>query len=382
MYKSTLFSELLKLIPRNFVQDAAHEFHGDSGRTTFKTWHYLTAMLYLHFSGVTSLRTLEQSLGSHHSSLYHLGKMHLKRSTLSDANQTRKASVFESIFQQMLKLIPKQHLKRKGFPLKLLDASCITVKGRGSQWTQATSTRCGHGVKMHIGLEYESSHLWFGTTSETNVNDVTIGKTIPISSGEIYVMDKAYCDYNWWADIHQQNAYFVTRLKQNAAYQVVAEHTDKSGLKSQTILLANKFHSRGKKNRYVGIPLRLVHVPHPSKPKKHLAVVSNATHLSAEDIAQIYKKRWDIELFFKFLKQNTRLRKFIGESKNAVLIQIYTALIAYVLLMLYRRLSRPKKTLFEVLTFIKAHLMNLVERIIPPPKQFPFSRQKCLIFGG
>ena len=170
----------------------------------------------------------------------------------------------------------------------------------------------------------------------------------------------------------------MTRLKQNAAYQVLAEYETEEGVKAQTIVLTNRSPRGGKKNNCVGIPLLLVHVPHPSKPGRHLAVVSNAVHLSGDEIAAYYKKCWKVELLFKFLKQNTKLKIFIGESKNAVLIQIYTALIAYVLLMLYQKLARSKSTLFEVMTFIKAHLMNLIEKIIHPPNQHSVSRQKTL----
>ena len=381
MYKPTLFLQLLKLIPRDIIQEATHKFHSDHSKNTFKTWHHLVCMLYVHFSGANSLRTLEQSLGSYTSNLYHLGKITIKRSTLSDANYTRSFTVFAEIFHQMLKLIPSHQLKRdKGF--KLLDSTCIKLKGRGFEWAEDTATLRCQGLKVHVGIEHESSHLWFATTSKANVNDVTVGKTVSITPGAFYIMDKAYCDYNWWAEIHHEGAYFVTRLKQNAAYKVVEEQATKFGLKVQTIELTNRSSRAGQKNNCVGIPLYLVHVPHPSKPSKSLAVVSNAVHLSAEEIAQAYKKRWKVELLFKFLKQNTKLKRFIGESENTVLIQIYTALISYILLMLYQRLSRVKKTLFEVLTFIKAHLMSLVDRIMHPPNQSSPSRQKILPFIG
>lgn len=286
--------------------------------------------------------------------------------------------MFAEIFQKMLTLIPSHQLKRD-VACKLLDSTGINLKGRGFEWTKDTATLRCQGLKVHVGIEHESSHLWFVATSKANVNDVTVGKTIPITPGAFYVMDKAYCDYNWWAEIHHKGAYFVTRLKQNAAYQVIAEDVTKSGLKAQMIELTNR-SSGGKKNDCVGIPLYLVHVPHPSKPGKSLAVVSNALHLSVNEIAQAYKKRWKVELLFKFLKHNTKLKRFIGESENAVLIQIYTALISYILLMLYQKLFRVKSTLFEVLTFIKAHLMNLIERIMHPPNQSSLSRQKTLPF--
>lgn len=380
MYKPTLFLELLKLIPRDIVQDCALKYGSDKVKNTFKTWHHLVSMLYIHFSGVNSLRTLEQSFGSHYTSLYHLGKINIKRSTLSDANQTRKAEVFADIFYKMLKRIPTRQLKQEK-TLNLLDSTSIQLKGRGSEWAQATSTLRCHGLKVHIGIEHESSHLWFAEHSQANINDITIGKTISLMSGNFYIMDKAYCDYNWWAQIHREGAYFVTRLKQNAAYKVVTDHGNDSSFKTQTIMLTNASPRGGKKNECIDIPLRLVHVPHPSKPNKFLMIVTNAMHLSTDEIAECYKKRWKIELLFKFLKQNTKLKKFIGESKNAVLIQIYTALIAYILLILYRKLSQPKKTLFEVMTFIKAHLMNLVQRIIKPPQQLSSLRQKTLQFG-
>jgi len=380
MYKPTLFSEILKLIPRNFVQEAALECHSDALKNKFKTWHHLISMLYVHFSGVNSLRTLEQSLGSYRSSLYHLGCISIKRSTLSDANQIRNAGVFETIFQKMLALIPKRQIKRKLGSLKIIDSTYINLKGRGSEWAQANSTLRCYGLKVHVGIEHESSHLWFAEPSEANVNDVTVGKSIQIVPGDFYIIDKWYCDYNWWAQIHNDSAYFVTRLKQNAAYTVVSDNDQNPDIKDQTIILTNRSPRGGKKNECAGIPLRLVHVPHPCKPGRHLAVITNAMHLSTEEVAECYKKRWKIELLFKFLKQNVKLKKFIGESRNAVLIQIYTALIAYVLLMLYQGLSRPKSTLFEVINFIKAHLMNLVERILSPPRQIYVSRQKCLTF--
>ena len=194
MYKPTLFSEILKLIPRNFVQDAALECRSDNLKNKFKTWQHLVSMLYMHLSGVSSLRTIEQSLGSHTFSAYHLGKITIRRSTLSDANRIRSAKVFEQIFQKVLTLISERQLKRYAGSLKILDLSCINLKGRGSEWTQSTSTLRCHGLKIHIGLSHESSHLWFATTTEANVNDVTVSKTSPITKGDCYVMDKGYCD--------------------------------------------------------------------------------------------------------------------------------------------------------------------------------------------
>tara|TARA_R110002124_G_scaffold216847_1_gene382647 strand:+ start:111 stop:1286 length:1176 start_codon:yes stop_codon:yes gene_type:complete len=344
MFTSSIFAQLLKLIPRDTVARLVDQHGSDRWRKSFRTWDHVVAMLAVQFSGAGSLRDLETILNSHKEHLYHLGSKRVSRSTLSEANQTRGHEVFRDLAVSMLPLARRDAGELKDV-VSILDASPIRLAGRGHDWADETCTWAhNQGLKLHVQFAPAAEQVEFVEVSNGNVNDITVGREISLEAGRIYVFDKGYCDYNWWNDIAEAGSGFVTRLKTNAAFAVKKERkiaNSQAGyiLADQIIELTNAKPRAGKVNHLAGKPLRLIEIPHPGGKNKRFWIVSNDLTSSADQIADWYKQRWAIELLFKWLKQNLKIKRFIGESRNAILIQIYVAIIAYVLLKLFRKMS-------------------------------------------
>lgn len=365
MFCRSTFGTLLKVLPRDEIQGIIESHRSDRWRKSFKTWDHLVAMLTAQFSGVTSLRELEVFLGEHPNQHYHLGFKGVKRSTLSDANKGRSAGVFHDIAQVMIVRAGRCQKREMRQVLSLLDASQITLKGRGYEWAKQTQTRaCSPGLKLHVQMQAEEGLLDYADVTSTNVNDVVAAKSIPLERGRIYVFDKGYCDYNWWHQIITAGADFVTRLKRNAAYRVIETKqvtADQDNiLADQVIELTNKNPRARKTNTLAGHPLRLIQIKHPGGKRRPFLIVTNILEAKAEQIALCYKKRWSIELLFKWIKQNLKIKRFVGQSRNAVTIQIFVALIAYVLLKLFKNMlgQTHKLRLKDVMIALRAHIFT------------------------
>lgn len=340
-----MFSEILTLLSRSEIKKVVQKHNGDRYRKSFKTWDHLVAMLTAQFGSLTSLRELEVALNSHTHHHYHLNCSKVKRSTLSDANKGRSFEIFRDIAMGLLCRLrnKKQELKQV---ITIFDSTLIQLNGRGNAWSQSSRTRLNNqGLKVHIEYNQAEESIEYAEVSATTINDINVAQQVRLKENRIYVFDKGYCDYNWWRSVSDHQSLFVTRLKKNAAYTVVetrniSEEDKHFILKDEIIKLSNK-HPRGnKKNRLAECELRVIQIQHPSKKEAPFMIVSNALDCSAQQVAGWYKKRWSIELLFKWLKQNLKLKKFIGENRNAIMIQIYVALIAYILLKLYSRLRK------------------------------------------
>jgi len=368
MFSKSILSTILKALPRDQIQKYVGQHGSDRWRKSFKTWDHLVAMLTAQFSGVTSLRELEVLFSGHASHRYHLGVKTVKRSTLSDANKGRNCAVFRDIAQIMITSTSsrKEDIKEV---LTILDASNITLTGRGSDWTQESKVRTNHGgLKLHIQMDCDTEMLEYSEITATNINDITAALDFPLDPGRIYIFDKGYCDYNWWYEIQETGSQFVTRLKRNAAYKVTKTceiSTEDEGfiLRDQVIELTNK-HPRAKKsNKLAGIPLRLIQIKHPGGKSRPFLIVSNNLEASAMQISGWYKRRWSIELLFKWVKQNLKLKRFMGQSRNAVKIQIYVALIAYILLKLYKKIlgDRSRLRLKDIMVTLRTGIFTRPE---------------------
>ena len=375
-----MFSEILKLLPAGIVDRAVRAHGADRWRKSFRTRDHLLAMLAAQFSSAGSLRQVETLIGAYAKRTYHLGGLRVRRSTLAQANATRTPAVFATIAADLI-----AHAGRAGRPAKdlmaALDSTSIRLAGRGHGWAEACRTRNGNqGLKLHLRIAAESAAAEWLKVTDMTVNDITAAREMPLEKGRIYLFDKGYCDYNWWMEIIETGADFITRLKRNAAFEIIGER-DCDGetiLSDQVIRLANKAPRGGKKNRLAARPLRLVRIPHPGGKKRPFLIVSSLLDASAEDIAEGYRRRWSIELIFKWIKQNLKIKRFLGESRNAVAIQIYTAIIAYILVRMYHRLfSNSKHRLLDVMTLLAANLFH--PRPNPtPPKPPPDSSQPSL----
>lgn len=366
MFHSTTFTQILKLLDRGLMKKISHKYSSEKWVKNFGFWEHLVSMVGAQLSGARSLRDVEILFSSHKTCLYHLGIQRVKRSTLSDANNRRSFEVFRDLAQALLPHLKPKDKQELTDLVTILDSTLIPLKGRGHAWAETTRTRASNqGLKVHI--QYAADSIESVEATGANVNDITVAQQLPLKAGRVYVMDRGYLDFNWWKNIGDAGSLFVTRLKKNTAYRVLHENSvSGSILKDQHILLSHAAPRGGKKNTLAQTPLRCVHIPHPSREDVRLILVSNALDVPADQIADWYKERWAIELFFKWLKQNLKIKKFLGESRNAVLIQIFCALISYILLKLYQRLSKAQGRLKDCLVIV---MYTLFHRPQTPQKQ-------------
>ena len=359
MFSLSRFGDLLKYLPRAAFKEIVRKHKADRYVKHFGCDKLLVTMLYAHMSEARSLRALEIGLNQHRNHHYHLGIGRVSRSTLADANEKRKPVVFEEVLKLLLQIAGRRVRQERQEMLYLLDSTCIPLAGRGFQWAGELATRIP-GLRLHL-LYATNQHLpvYFNITGE-NVPDVVEGRVIPIQPGAIYVFDKGYCDYNWWSHIDAAGACFVTRLKKNAAVCVgrtlPLEPHVQGVLSDVEITLKNSSNRGGHRNACAGTPLRRIEVAREGD--EALVLVTNDLRSSAAMIAALYKERWQIELFFKWIKQNLKIRKFLGESENAVRIQLLTALITHVLLLLKRSAEGCKQTLRELMDQLRTGLFH------------------------
>lgn len=361
MFRVSRFAEVLKLLPRGFFDRLVEQHEADRYRKRFSCWQQLVAMVYAQFCGASSLRVLESSFNAHSAHHYHLGCKALKRSTLCDMNAAAPVAVFAALAGQLMQQARGKLHKEGSELLRLLDSSSLTLKGPGfDEWTSEHRTRNTQGLKLHVLFGWSEAAPLAQAISAANLNDIDYARTLPLEAGAIYVFDKGYCDYSWWWRIHCSKARFVTRFKRNARLEVLEDRRiakDAQGiiLKDQIVRFANKHPGGGRNNPY-HLALRRIEVARENQPP--LVLATNDLKRSAKHIADRYRARWQIELFFKWIKQHLRIKRFFGKNENAVRIQILTALIAYLLVALYARQCKLKKSLWLVLSELRATLFQ------------------------
>jgi hypothetical protein len=367
--KDTVFQSILKPLTKKLLEECRYRFQSDYDCEHFDTLEHLKTMIYAHLYEIKSLRCLEVAINSHPIGM----KNQVKRSTLSDANRRRRADCFVWLLGQVMGYLPRRQRKEIKQMVRVLDSSPIPLKGKGyDEWAKATRNAHWQGLKLHVEYDVALGSPIDMAMSHANVNDVTMGQSWPLLRDTIYVFDKGYCDFNWWWRIHQQRAYFVTRLKRNTGI-VIKHHED---VLSDSIIEDSRFefknrHPRGgKKNEYRG-ELRRICVKREGKTP--LVLVTNLFEFPAEKIAELYRARWEIELFFKWIKQNLKLKKFLGRSANAVKIQLVTALMAYLLVQIFKMITRDQRRLQLVLVWVRHNLEAKISKVIKnhgPPLSF------------
>ncbi len=371
MFEPVTLHRILQLLPEQLVRSAVRRHASDRYRKRFRTKAHLLALLTAQLCGASSLRDVETLLYRHRHRLHHAGGVVTPRSTLSHANNTRDWRVFAEIAQGLMARQGRGTRRQAGQVMAALDSTPIRIAGRGSGWAERTRTRHGNqGLKLHLMIDVDEATLQWARTSGMNVNDITMGRDAPLQEGCIYLFDKGYCDYNWWRDILDAGAHFVTRLKRDAACEVVRERPcdGKCVLSDHIIRLTNKRPRAGAINRLAGRPLRLVRIPHPGGKKGPFLIVSSLLDVPAEDVAEAYRKRWRIEVVFKWLKQNLKIRRFMGESRNAMLAQLWVAIIAWLLLRQYHRLTTGKGFLDGARRLKDTRILVAATLFQPPPR--------------
>ena len=364
---TTLFNTMLNFIPRH--QFSALEKRHSTGRRSrsFSRWSQFVHLTFMQLTGRSSLRDGIQSMNSRANNLYHLGAKPVSRSTFADANNMRPASFYEALFTKIYHrcriVSPKHKFKFKN-KLFSLDASVIDLSLSAFPWARFRRTKSA--VKIHTLLDHSGYLPAFVAITDGKTHETKVATSLSLPKGSIVVEDKAYNDYQWFANLTQTGIFFITRQKRNAIYRVTERRNvnKKQGLCSdQTIRLTSI------KGQECPHPLRRIGYRDPET-KKHYVFLTNNFKLSPKTIADIYKDRWQIEIFFRWIKQNLKIKAFIGNSRNAVMTQIYVALIAYLLLYLFKYLSKVSVSLQNLLRVIQLNLFrkcSLKELFRPPP---------------
>ena len=375
MYRMTRFGEVMKGLSRGMFDRLVSLREADKYSKGFGAWDQMLVMIYAQFSGCKSLREVETGFNQQALHHYHLGCRTVKRSTLSDANANKDSGVFMDVCQSLLAQVNRKVRHDVKAHLMLLDSSSISLKGFGfDNWTRDNRTRNTQGIKMHMMYSQETQTPSYLNITFANVNDITDANDMTLKENATYVFDKGYCDYNWWHKINMNKALFVTRFKRNAALKVIQENDISSKAKdiilSDAVVQFRHKHPRAKHINHYEAPLRRVVIARP-KHDTPLILATNDFKRSALEIAECYKSRWQIELFFKWIKQNLKIKRFLGRSENAVRIQIYTAIISYLLTALYRHAKNLKGSMKETFILI---CTTLFQR--PETEQYLMEKQR------
>ncbi|MGH7272857.1 MAG: IS4 family transposase, partial [Nitrospiria bacterium] len=331
----SVFFQLLQWIPKHEFEKGVDRYRGDRGVRRLSCWSQFVGLLFGQLTGHNSLRAIEAGFQGVKKKLYHLGiAFEIHRSTLSDANDSRDARIFESAFYHLLpkaqRLAPRNKLKLKG-PLLALDATTIELCLSLSPWA-----RFHHGkgaMKLHIAVDLAGDLPTVMVLTEGRKHDVPVARTMRWAPGTVLIMDRAYVDFEWMWELTQEGVWFVTRIKKNCRYKVRAWRKTN---RTQGILCDQTIRLQGK--GYEG-KLRKVSYRDPETGHKYV-FLTNRFDLAAKTICDLYKARWQVELFFKTMKQQLQVKKFLGTSVNAVKAQVWVALIAYLLLAIVRFQSK------------------------------------------
>jgi IS4 transposase len=355
-HQNSVFHGLTKHVPWSKFEQIVEKYGADQLVRKLTTKRHFITLLYGQFSGSTSLREIVTGMASHETRLYHVGATPVKRSTVSDANSNRPWQVFSELFAQMLPQAHRGLRRAAADAVRLIDSTSIRLSSLSEGW--ATFSTDVFGAKAHIVYDPNADRPVYFAVTPANVNDITAAKAMPIEPGATYVYDLGYYDYGWWAGLDDAGCRFVTRLKKNTPFSVIEENRvpKNSNIVSDRIghLPARLANSR--KNP-LQVPVREISVI--IETGKLLRIVTNDLDAPAEEIADLYKQRWQIELFFRWVKQTLRIRHFIGVSENAVRIQIAIALIAFLIL---RMAQLAQKTVHSPLVFARLVRTNLMHR--------------------
>jgi hypothetical protein len=377
-HHNSVFHSVLKHVPWHRFERLVEEHQSDKHVRSLTTKSQFIALIYGQLSGARSLREIEAALESHAAKLYHLGAEGAKRSTLSDANRLRPWEVFSGVFADLVGQLARNHKRQIGEVVHLIDASGLRLSELSKDWARFSAGVCG--VKMHVIYDPNDDCPIYAAVTPANVNDITVAKEMPIDPGATYVFDLGYYDYGWWAKLDFAGCRIVTRLKANTKLSVVAGNAVEKGsnILSDRIGHLPQRMARSRENPFQD-PVREICVK--IETGKVLRILTNDLDAPAQEIADLYKRRWQIELFFRWIKQTLKIKHFLGRSENAVRIQIMIALITFLLLRLAHGTQRAVNSLLAFTRLVRANLMHrrpLENLLRPPPDIVKDKRQMSL----
>jgi IS4 transposase len=381
-HQNIVFHGVLKHIPWTILDRLVEEHDADWDDRVVKTKAHLIALLYAQFCGARSLREIETNLRSHASKLYHLGGRTISRSALATANAERPVEVFAGLLSALIAQLQRGYRRKVGDCVRLIDSTSVQLSSLSGDWATFSAGVCG--AKAHIIYDPDADQPLYLMVTASNVNDITAAKAMPIEAGATYVFDLGYYDYGWWAALDQAGCRIVTRLKANTPFKVVEERPVPAGssiLSDRTGYLPARL-AASRRNPMSGL-VREVQVI--IETGKMLRIFTNDLTASAQEIADLYKRRWAIELFFRWVKQTLKITHFLGTSENAVRIQIAVALIAFLLLRLAHDANRIVESPLAFARLIRANLMlrrPIAELLRATPPRSPPPQQILFEFGA
>ena len=374
-HQNSVFHSLTKHIPWSKFEQIVEKHGSDRLVRKLTTKRHFIALLYGQLSGAASLREVVTGMASHETRLYHVGATPVKRSTMSDANSRRPWQVFSELFSQMLPQAHRGLRRAAADAVRLIDSTSVRLSSLSEDW--ATFSSDVFGAKAHIVYDPNADQPVYFAVTPANVNDITAAKVMPIEPGATYVYDLGYYDYGWWAALDDAGCRFVTRLKKNTPFSVVKENRvpRNSNIASDRIGHLPDRLANSRKNP-LQVPVREISVVIDTR--KVLRVVTNDLDAPAEEIADLYKQRWQIELFFRWVKQTLRIKHFVGVSENAVRIQIAVAMIAFLILRCAKAAQSTIRSPLEFARLVRTNLMHRrpINQLLDPLQPVPIHQNQ------
>jgi len=379
---STIMKSLESAISRYEFQNAVDFFQGDKGVRRFTTKQMFSSLIFGQVQNSYSIRDIEHSLNANEHRLYHAGLSRIKRSTFADAMEKRDHRIFFRIYEELYgkAIVLTGGIKRRfKNPLRLVDATMVEVNVKKYSWARFRQTK--GGIKLHLSYDSETElpdQMFF---TDGKVADVNRLNSFGFEEGTIVVLDRGYCDYNSLYRIEINGGFFVTRLKKNGCYgieEVFSENTD--GLVRRDMKVS---FTKPQAAKDYPKSVRIVEYYDEEKDRVFSFLTNDFTH-TAQEIADMYKERWKIELFFKWMKQNLKIKTFWGTSQNAVLIQIWVALIMYLLLWIMKIKNGIALSLQRIRQILKTTLFERksLETLFKPPPRAVIRVLEPYLFEG
>jgi IS4 transposase len=364
-HQNSVFHDLLKHVPWSEFARLVEAHGADARIRRLTTKSQFVALLYGQLSGASSLREITTGLASHEARLYHLGANVPCRSTFADANALRPVAVFSELLATMMRQAHRGLRRALAETTYLIDSTGLRLNGLSDGWARFSAGVCG--AKLHVVYDADADRPIYAAITAAKINDITAAQAMPITPGATYVFDLGYYDYAWWARMDAAGCRIVTRFRRNTPLDCVEELPLPGGSE----ILSDRIGflpARQAKNRHNPMQDAVREVQVATDTGKVLRILSNDLDASAQEIADLYKRRWAIELFFRWVKQTLKITRFIGTSENAVSIQIAVALIAFLILRMAQATQKAVQSPIAFARLVRANLMHRrrIDRLLEP----------------
>lgn len=373
---STVLSQIVRIFPRHEFQSLANKHHAGQKFRSFTRWTQFVAMLTAQLSGRCSLRDVVDNLAVQGQKIYHLGIKAFSRATLARCNEKQPHTLYEELFQRLLgrcqSMAPRNRKFKLNGKIYLLDASLLDLTLSLFPWAKYQKTK--GAAKLHVGLDADGYLPAFVDLTAGREHEINLARTLALPKGSYVVFDRGYTDYAWYRELCEDGVFFVSRLKSNA---IVTPGKKRRGRKSPGVAEDREIRLGNLSETFRLVTYR------DAETDIVYQFVTNALDLPAQTVADLYKERWQIELFFKWIKQNLKVKSFLGTSMNAVKTQLWIALCAYLVLSFLKFQSKIGASLQRMLRILQLNLFerrDLTELFSPPtPENSLHNGQLCLL---